>query len=121
MDRLEFRLKNAIRNPDGSESVLPALLRAAADAIGWRRDAETRGHGDTAQAASPRLPLPASPPRLVGRGLGIAARNMGGGTGSSDITVNPDGTVTAVTSAPDVGTGTLTVVAAVVAESFGIP
>jgi CO/xanthine dehydrogenase Mo-binding subunit len=35
--------------------------------------------------------------------------------------VNPDGTVTAVTSAPDVGTGTLTVVAAVVAECFGIP
>ncbi|MPZ13576.1 MAG: molybdopterin-dependent oxidoreductase, partial [Chloroflexi bacterium] len=58
---------------------------------------------------------------LVGRGIAIAGRNMGGGPGSSSVTVNPDGTITAVTAAPDVGTGTHTVVAAVVAESLGVP
>ncbi len=99
MDRLEFRLKNAPRKPDGSESPAPALLSAAAEAVGW---------------GTPKRPF-------VGRGLGLAQRNMGGGPGSSDLTVNPDGTVTAITAAPDVGTGTLTVVGAVVAESLGIP
>jgi carbon-monoxide dehydrogenase large subunit len=99
MDRLEFRLKNALRNADGSESTVPMLLRAAAEAVGW---------------GSPKRPL-------TGRGVAIASRNMGGGKGSCAITVNPDGTVTAMTAAPDVGTGTTTVVAAVAAESFGIP
>ena len=99
MDPLEFRIKNAGRNPDGTDSVAPALLRAAAQAVGW---------------GTPKPPL-------VGRGLGMANRNMGGGPGSSELTLHPDGTVTAVSSAPDVGTGTLTVVAAVTAESLGIP
>ena len=70
-------------------------------------------------AVSPRLPLPVSPARLVGRGIAIAERGTGVGTGSSDITVNPDGTVTAITSMPDNGTGGLTVVAQVVADTIG--
>src|SRR5205823_3231259 len=83
------RLKNAPRDPDGSQSEVPgALLRAAADAVGW---------------GTPKRPF-------VGRGIGIAQRNMGGGPGSADLTVNPDGSVTAISAAPDVGTGTLTVV-----------
>jgi carbon-monoxide dehydrogenase large subunit len=99
MDRLEFRVRNAVRNPDSSESTAPMLFRAAAEAVGWNE---------------PKRPL-------VGRGVAIASRNMGGGKGSCAITVNPDGTVTAMSAAPDVGTGTTTVVAAVAAESFGIP
>lgn len=99
LDPLEFRLKNMPPNPDGGPSAAPTLLRAAANAVGW---------------GTPKPPL-------VGRGMAMASRNMGGGPGSCDITVNPDGTITAVTSAPDVGTGTLTVVAAVTAESFGVP
>jgi CO/xanthine dehydrogenase Mo-binding subunit len=99
MDALEFRLKNAPRKPDGSESPASALLRAAADAVRW---------------GTPKR-------KFVGRGIGLAQRNMGGGPASADVTVNPDGSVTAISAAPDVGTGTLTVVGAVVAESLGIP
>jgi CO/xanthine dehydrogenase Mo-binding subunit len=74
------------------------LFRAIADGINW---------------SAPKAPL-------VGRGLAVASRNMGGGPGSSEITVDPHGMVTVVTAAPDVGTGTLTVAAAVAAESLGI-
>ncbi len=98
MDPLEFRLKNAPRNKDGSPTIVPQLFHAAAEAVDWGK----------------------TKPPLVGRGIAIASRTMGGGIGTSDITVNPDGTVTAVTAAPDVGTGTTTVVAAVVAECWGI-
>ncbi len=98
MDRLEFRIKNAPRDQDGSETAAPALLRAAAEAVGWG----------------------SSKPPMVGRGVAIASRNMGGGVGSSELTLKPDGTLRAVTSAPDIGTGTLTVVAAVVGESWGV-
>jgi CO/xanthine dehydrogenase Mo-binding subunit len=57
---------------------------------------------------------------MTGRGVAMASRNMGGGVGSSELTLQPDGTLKAVSSAPDIGTGTLTVVAAVVAESWGV-
>src|SRR5581483_7983031 len=53
--------------------------------------------------------------------VSIVMRQTGVGAGSSDVTVNPDGTITAVTAMPDNGTGGLTVVAQVVAESFGVP
>lgn len=100
MDPLELRLRNAPRrSPSGGVSVAPELLQTAADAVGW---------------SSPKPPL-------VGRGMAMAERGTGVGTGSSDITVNPDGTVTVVTSLPDNGTGGLTVVAQVVAEAWGIP
>src|SRR5439155_19487862 len=90
---------------------IPTLFKTAADAVGWSKD------------SPPPQPSPARGERakLVGRGIAIAERFMGGGVGCSDVTVNPDGTVTAISSAPDNGTGTLTVVAAVVAETWGIP
>jgi CO/xanthine dehydrogenase Mo-binding subunit len=99
MDALEFRMKNTPRDAEGHETMSTKLFRAAAEAVGW---------------GSPKPPN-------VGRGIAIASRTMGGGMGTSDITVNPDGTVTAVTGAPDVGTGTQTVVAQIVAECWGIP
>lgn len=119
MDRLEFRLKNAPRNPDGGESPAPpALLRAAAEAVGWNQSSESRV--PDSESSVSRNSDPGTRKRLIGRGIALAQRNMGGGPGSADLTVNPDGTVTAISAAPDVGTGTLTVVGAVVAESLGI-
>src|SRR5439155_23619415 len=63
----------------------------------------------------------ATPRPLLGRGLGLGARGTGSGPSTSDITLNPDGTVTAVTAVPDNGTGGLTVVAQIVAEVWGLP
>lgn len=100
MDPLEFRLRNVVRHdPNGGESVAPRVLQMGADAIGWT----------------------APKPPLVGRGLAIAIRGTGTGEGTSDLTLNPDGAITILTSMPDNGTGALTVVAQVVAEAFGLP
>jgi carbon-monoxide dehydrogenase large subunit len=100
IDRLELRLRNLPdRLPSGDESVAPRVLRAAAEAIGW---SDTRAPN-------------------VGRGLGLGARGTGAGASTSAITVHPDGRITAVTAVPDNGTGGLTVIAQIVAETWNVP
>src|SRR5581483_4447161 len=94
IDRLELRLKNL-----PSSTFAPEAVRRAAEAIGWNEP---------------------KPPH-VGRGVAVGARGTGAGTASSDITLNPDGTITAITAVPDQGTGGLTVVGQVVAEVWGVP
>ncbi|HZT09150.1 MAG TPA: xanthine dehydrogenase family protein molybdopterin-binding subunit [Chloroflexota bacterium] len=108
MDPVELRERNLPRRThDGREDVSRQVLREAALAIDWDRRTSSRRSADGT--------------RLVGRGVSIVMRQTGVGEGSSDVTVNPDGTITAVTAMPDNGTGGLTVVAQVVAESFGVP
>lgn len=51
----------------------------------------------------------------------MCTRHTGIGEATSDITVNPDGTITIVSAMPDNGTGALTVVVQIVAEEFGVP
>ena len=67
------------------------------------------------------VPVTGDATELVGQGVGMADRGHGAGRASSSIRVNPDGSITATTSLPENGTGGLTVVAAIVAESFGVP
>lgn len=101
IDPLEFRLLNISPSPSpfpGARDIPQRVLQSAADAIGWT----------------------APKPPHVGRGLAIAVRGTGIGEGTSDLTLNPDGTITVLTSMPDNGTGALTVVAQVVAEAFGL-
>ncbi len=58
----------------------------------------------------------------IQRGLGVSIHTWGGrGHGSNcDVTVHSDGTVEARIGSQDIGTGTRTVVAQVLAETFGI-
>jgi CO/xanthine dehydrogenase Mo-binding subunit len=117
LDPIEFRLRNVPRRtPMGFEDVAARVLRAAADAIGWSTPRKLGDSTDKSTGASN-----ASGKRLVGRGISMIDRGTGPGEGSSDITVNPDGTVTVLTAAPDNGSGALTTVVQVVAESFGLP
>ncbi|HVT58724.1 MAG TPA: xanthine dehydrogenase family protein molybdopterin-binding subunit [Thermoanaerobaculia bacterium] len=64
-----------------------------------------------------------STPGTVRRGLGLALQVWGGRGHAShcDVTVYPDGGVEAKLSTQDLGTGTRTVVAIVLAETFGLP
>jgi xanthine dehydrogenase YagR molybdenum-binding subunit len=60
---------------------------------------------------------------VVRRGLGLSLHVWGGRGHASncDVTVYPDGVVEAKLSTQDIGTGTRTVVAIVLAETFGLP
>src|SRR5581483_3170056 len=100
MDPLALRRKNISRREnDGGEAMAPPVLEAAVDALGW----------DRPKAAG------------VGRGIAISSRGTGSGEGSSDVTVNPDGSITVLTAIPDNGPGGLTMVAQTAAEVFGVP
>ena len=109
MDPIELRKRNVPATaPTGAPHLAPHVLDEAGRAFGWsdRTRAGSRERGSN---------------KLVGHGVGMADRGHGAGQASSSIRVNPDGTITATTSLPENGTGGLTVVAAIVAESFGAP
>ncbi len=112
IDPLAFRLKNVLR--DGDEPVVPArwqgigqarvVLERAAEAIGW---------------GEPK-PAPARPGGLVGRGLALSERGVGGGESHVELTLDADGRVAVQTGAPDIGTGTYTLLQQLVAETIGV-
>ena len=109
IDPIELRKRNVPATaPTGAPHLAPHVLDEAGRAFGWsdRTRAGSRERGSN---------------KLVGHGVGMADRGHGAGQASSSIRVNPDGTITATTSLPENGTGGLTVVAAIVAESFGAP
>jgi CO/xanthine dehydrogenase Mo-binding subunit len=99
MDPVELRLRNAPGGTESGEPKLAQLLRAARDAVDWD--------------------IPKAP--FVGRGVAVTDRGTGAGEGSSDITVNPDGTISVISAIPDNGTGGPTVIVQVVADAFGVP
>jgi CO/xanthine dehydrogenase Mo-binding subunit len=99
MDPYEFRRRNIVdAMPSGEPSFCASALAAAAQAIDW---------------SAPK-------PAFVGRGMAIAERGIGNGEGASDLTLNPDGTVTIATAVPDQGSGTLTLITQIVAEELGL-
>jgi carbon-monoxide dehydrogenase large subunit len=112
MDALEFRLKNVLQ--EGESPVVPAhwqgisqaraVLERAAEAIGW---------------GTPK-PAPTVRGGLVGRGLALSERGIGGGESHVELTLDAAGCVAAQTGVPDIGTGTYTLVQQIVAEELGI-
>lgn len=106
IDPVDFRLQNLV--DDGEVTAFGEefqhfrgreTLQAAVDAAGYR---------------DPRQPH-------VGRGVAIAERGTGGGEGTSDVTLNLDGSVVIGTPIFDQGTGTYTTLLQVVAEELSVP
>lgn len=114
MDPVEFRLKNvptvsqANNNTPYSTTGLKDCLAEGAKAFGWQ---EGRRKG------------PGTGP--IRRGVGVAAGLWQGGAGGPPSTVIvrlfSDGSVNLNMGASDIGTGTKTVMAQVVAEELGVP
>lgn len=106
MDPAEFRLKNLI--VDGEETAFGEQLQ------------HIRAR-ETLQAAIDAAGYHDQKPANVGRGVAIGERGTGGGEGTSEITLHPDGRVVAGTPIFDQGTGTYTTIAQVIGEELGIP
>jgi len=120
MDPVEFRLKNANQPGDVTgqgvkitSCGLSECIEEAAASVGWQ-------------------PSPPVPPRLRGgrkRGVGIACQlHVGGGARiypsdgcGTTIKVDDYGKVTVITGSTDMGQGSETVVAQIVAEEMGVP
>ncbi len=108
IDALEFYLKNIEFAPEALRETYREELNIAANLIDYKRKAHLRG--DKTQGP-------------IKRGMGISLHTWGGQGHNSacDVTINPDGSVIANIGTQDLGVGTRTCVAIVVAESLGLP
>jgi xanthine dehydrogenase YagR molybdenum-binding subunit len=112
MDPIELRLKNIstvcqIENKPYTSTGLRACLTEGARVFGWK-EARSRPKGD-----GPWV-----------RGVGVAGGMFGeqfGPPATAIVRVNSDGSVDLNMGAADLGTGTKTVMAMVVAEELGVP
>ncbi len=101
IDPLEFRIKND-PNP-----VRRAEYQIGAERIGWTRRNRVPGEGRG----------------VIRRGIGVASAIWGGGGGAGSrptVRIAPDGSVEVRLGTQDLGTGTRTYVAAIVAEELGL-
>jgi xanthine dehydrogenase YagR molybdenum-binding subunit len=107
MSPFDFFLKN-IELTGPRAQVYRDELRIAADLIGWDKKWHHRGD----QTAGP-----------IKRGLGMSIHTWGGAGHASDcdVIVQPDGSVELKMGTQDLGTGTRTTLAIVVADTLGLP
>ncbi len=106
MDPLDFVLAN-LELTGRFEATYREQLEIAAERTGWR------------ERWRPRTEFDDGP---LQRGLGLSLHTWGGRGHQSrcDVAVNPDGSVEARIGTQDLGTGTRTVIAMVLAETFGL-
>lgn len=107
MDPLDLFRKNlSITGP--LAKVYEEELAVADRLMGWKQRWHPRGQGGKGP---------------IRQGLGLSLHTWGGRGHRSncDVTIQPDGLVDAKISTQDIGTGTRTVVAIVVAETLGLP
>jgi xanthine dehydrogenase YagR molybdenum-binding subunit len=107
VDPLDFFRRNLALTGERA-GVYEQELEIAAEMIGWKEGWHPRGEA----GRGPRK-----------RGLGLSLHTWGGRGHRSncEVTVHPDGVVEAKLGTQDLGTGTRTVVAIVLAETFGLP
>jgi len=107
MDPMDFFLKNIEMTGPRAKTYIEEF-KIAAEMIGWKEKWHSRGD---------KTPGP------LKRGLGLGLHTWGGRGHEShcDLTVHPDGGVEVRIGSQDLGTGTRTVIAIVIADAMGIP
>src|SRR5579871_2113125 len=107
MDPTAFRKQNTGDTPFHRQ------MDMGAKAIAWDNRPKTPGGGQTY-----------GPWKSLKRGMGLGLATWGGGGGPEcqvDVTIQPDGAVAVQVGTQDLGTGTRTYTAGIVAEELGIP
>lgn len=109
IDSYDVFLRNLPSVSNNKADVYQAEMEIAAKLIGWKDKWHPHGKGGADGD--------------VVTGLGMAIHTWGGGGHSSSCTVkiHPDGGVETTLGSQDIGTGTKTAIAQVVAETFGLP
>src|SRR5262245_9147507 len=108
MDSYDFFKKNLQFTLHNKAEVYAAEMELAAKEIDWKK--KWHPHGQSGKGPEKR-------------GLGMALHRWGGGAGPCTCTVkiHPDGSVESFLGSQDIGTGTRTVIAITLAETFGLP
>ncbi|MGH9396251.1 MAG: xanthine dehydrogenase family protein molybdopterin-binding subunit [Terriglobia bacterium] len=108
MDPLQFLMKNADLASESRGKVYREELQKAAELAEWSKYWHPRGDKTSGH---------------IKRGLGTSIHTWGGRGHASNcqITIESDGSVTAELGSQDLGTGTRTVIAIVMAETLGLP
>jgi CO/xanthine dehydrogenase Mo-binding subunit len=112
LDPLELRRRNVLRDGDQfstgqvcEEMHYPELLSTVAQAIGWGRER-----------------APASTTRRRGKGIACTVKGtVTPSTSTATVKLNEDGSATVLTSTTEVGQGSRTVLAQLVADELGLP
>ena len=137
MDPLEFRLKNANQPGDVTGQGIKITtcgfsecLQKAAESIGWKEKRSKGAREQGSRGAGELAPLhPSTSAPLHRRGVGIAGQlHVGGGARiypsdgcGTTIKVDDYGKVTVITGSSDMGQGSETIIAQIVAEEMGVP
>ena len=109
MDPVELLMKNADLAPDPTlAKYYREELEVAAKLADWHKNWH---------------PRPDKTAGTVKRGLGVSLHTWGGNphAGNCAVSIHPDGSVEVKLGSQDLGTGTRTVIAIVVAETLGLP
>ncbi|MBL8829765.1 MAG: xanthine dehydrogenase family protein molybdopterin-binding subunit [Planctomycetaceae bacterium] len=108
LNSLDVFKRNLVHVANGKAEVYAAQMDVAARLIGWNDKWHLHGKG----------PKKGS----IVEGLGLAIHTWGGGghTSKCTIRISPDGGVSSTLGSQDLGVGTRTAIAAVVAETFGL-
>jgi xanthine dehydrogenase YagR molybdenum-binding subunit len=109
LDSYDVFMRNLVNAPKERAPVYAEEMKIAAKIMDWK--AKWHPHGKGGKNGS------------IVSGLGMAIHTWGGGGHASSCTVkiHPDGGVETFLGSQDLGTGTRTVIALVLAETFGLP
>jgi xanthine dehydrogenase YagR molybdenum-binding subunit len=109
MDSYEVFKKNLVNVNKDRAGVYEEEMKIAAKLMDWKAKWHPHGKG------------PAQGSIVTGLGMAIHTWQGGGHPSSCLVKIHPDGGVEAFLGSQDLGTGTRTVIAAILAETFGLP
>jgi xanthine dehydrogenase YagR molybdenum-binding subunit len=109
MDSYDVFMRNLVNAPKDRAPVYAEEMKIAARLIDWKAKWHPHGKG------------PKQGSIVTGLGMAMHTWQGGGHPSSCLVKIHPDGGVEAFLGSQDLGTGTRTVIAVVLAETFGLP